>query len=123
MHQAFPGSALEISAGADNSVPLITIPTPVMTTTARPPRRLPAEDPLKMAKYPKYQDAKVWSLAKDDKQAEADKTTRLRALRLAKEAADLAKEAADKDAADRETATVRPKGHGRQLNRSTAPLS
>jgi hypothetical protein len=69
-----------------------------------------------MARYPKYQDAKVWSLAEEDKQAEADKTTRLRALRLAKETA-------DGDAARRETATALPRRQGRQLNRSTAPLS
>jgi hypothetical protein len=69
-----------------------------------------------MARYPKYQDAKVWSLAEEDKQAEADKTTRLRALRLAKEVA-------DRDAASRATATALPRRQGRQLNRPTAPLS
>ena len=47
-----------------------------------------------MARNPKYQDTKVWQLAEEDRQAEALKTIRLRALRLTKEAA-------DRDTADR----------------------
>jgi hypothetical protein len=74
------------------------------------PRKL-----LKMAKTPKYQDTKVWQRAEEDRQAQALKITRLRALRLSKEAA-------DRDAADRVAAPAPPKRPARQINRST-PLS
>lgn len=68
-----------------------------------------------MARNPKYQDARVWQLAEENRQAEAHKTARLRALRLTKEAA-------DRDAADRGIATVLPRRQACQLNRS-APVS
>jgi hypothetical protein len=68
-----------------------------------------------MARNPKYQDTRVWQLAEENRQAEALKTTRLRALRLTKEAA-------DRDAADRGTATALLRRQARQLNRS-APVS
>jgi hypothetical protein len=64
-----------------------------------------------MARNPKYQDAKVWQLAEENRQAEALKTARLRALRLTKEAA-------DKDAADRGAAPVLSRRQARQLNPS-----
>jgi hypothetical protein len=73
-----------------------------------------AKEPSKMAKNPKYQDTKVWQLAEKDKQAEALKTTRLRALRLTKEAA-------DRDAANQATATALPRRQAHQLKRSTPP--
>ena len=56
-----------------------------------------------MARNRKYQDTKVWQLAEKEKQAESFKTTRLRALRLAKEAA-------DRDTADQATATRADRG-------------
>jgi|HubBroStandDraft_4_1064222.scaffolds.fasta_scaffold3387275_1 hypothetical protein len=56
-----------------------------------------------MARNRKYQDTKVWQLAEKEKQAESLKTTRLRALRLAKEAA-------DRDTADQATATRADRG-------------
>ena len=68
-----------------------------------------------MARNPKYQDTRVWQLAEENRHAEALKTTRLRALRLTKEAA-------DKDAAERGTPTVLPRRQAHQLNRS-APVS
>jgi hypothetical protein len=68
-----------------------------------------------MAKNPKFQDTKVWQRAEEDRQAQALKITRLRALRLSKEAA-------DRDAAERVAAATPPKRQARQPNRST-PLS
>jgi hypothetical protein len=67
-----------------------------------------------MARNPKYQDTKVWQLAEKDKQAEALKTTRLRALRLAKEAA-------DRDAAKQVNAMALPRRQRYPLKRSTSP--
>jgi len=58
----------------------------------------------------KYIHVKVTPPAEDEKQAEATKTARLRASRLAKEAT-------DRDAANRESATAPPKtGRRDQLN-------
>jgi hypothetical protein len=68
-----------------------------------------------MARNPKFQDTRVWQFAEEARQAQTLKITRLRALRLSKEAA-------DRNAADRVTATAPPKRQARQLNRST-PLS
>jgi hypothetical protein len=52
----------------------------------------------------------------DEKQVEAAKTARLRTFRLAKEAA-------DRDATNREIATAPPKSRGRQLNHPTSRVS
>jgi hypothetical protein len=65
-----------------------------------------------MTKKPKYQDAKVWQLAEEGRRAQDLNITRLRALRLSKEAA-------DREAADRVAATAPPKRQARQPNRST----
>jgi hypothetical protein len=68
-----------------------------------------------MEKKPKYQDTKVWQVAEENRRAQALKITRLRALRLSKEAA-------DGDAADRAAAAALPKRQARHLNPSR-PLS
>jgi hypothetical protein len=68
-----------------------------------------------MARNSKYHDKKVWQLAETEKQAEVLKTARLRTLRLAKEAA-------DRDAVGRETATELPRPQVRRVNRSTPLL-
>jgi hypothetical protein len=66
-----------------------------------------------MARNPKYQDTRVWQVAEEDRQAQALKIARLRALRLTKEAA-------DREAASRVTATAVPKRQARQPNRSAS---
>jgi hypothetical protein len=59
----------------------------------------------------KFADVKVWQVAEDDKQAEAVKTARLRALRLDREAT-------DRDSASREIAAkLLLKSQGRQPSR------
>jgi len=64
----------------------------------------------------KHIHVKVRLPDKDEKQAEAVKTARLRALRLAKEAT-------DKDAVSRAIVAVPPKGQRRQLDHSTSLVS
>ena len=83
----------------------------VMDTNPIP---LPNRDAFKMSKYI---HVKVTPAAEDEKQVEAAKTARLRASRLAKEAA-------DRDAANREIATPPPKsGRRDQLNHPRSGVS
>lgn len=69
-----------------------------------------------MSKHPKHLYPKVWKLTEEKKRVVAAKTTRLRALRLVKEAA-------DRDNATREIARIAAEKSVRNLDRSSAPQS
>jgi hypothetical protein len=64
----------------------------------------------------KFVHVKVWPPTEDEKQAGVAQTNRLRALRLAKEAA-------DGDAAGREITATIPRGRSRQINPPKVQLS
>ncbi len=74
---------------------------------------LPNREAFKMAKYI---HVKAMLPDEDEKQAEAAKTARLRAIRLAKEAA-------DRDATNREIAIAPPRRRGGRLNHPTSRVS
>jgi hypothetical protein len=63
----------------------------------------------------KFVHVKVWPLTEDEQQAGVAQTNRLRALRLAKEAA-------DRDAAGRAIAATIPRGRSRQIKPSKVQL-
>ena len=90
---------------------LVTSLLAVMIITAQRTRPLPTEDPFEM---PKHVHVKVRTPAEEEKHAEAAKITRLRALRLAKEAA-------DRDAATREIAAPLARSRGHQSNPKKSP--
>jgi hypothetical protein len=74
---------------------------------------LPNRDAFKMANYI---HVKAQPSDADEKQVETEKTARLRAFRLAKEAA-------DRDATGREITTAPQRSRGSQLNHPTSRVS
>ena len=74
---------------------------------------MPNRDAFKMAKHI---HVKAMLPDEDEKRVEAAKTARLRAFRIAKEAA-------DRDATNREIAAASPRSRGRQPNHPTSRVS
>ena len=92
-------------------------PITILSSSETPPRaadnQLPNRDAFKMAKHI---HVKAMLPDEDEKRVEAAKTARLRAFRIAKEAA-------DRDATNREIAAAPPRSRGRQPNHPTSRVS
>jgi hypothetical protein len=88
----------------------------ILSSSGTPPARWTLNCQNEMRSMPKHIHVKASLPDQDDKRVEAAKTARLRAFRLAKEAA-------DRDATNREIATAPPRGRGRQPNHPTSNVS